>query len=387
MNFAMRKKLVFVTLVLLLAVILSGCACGPVRGTTWAGLTATDSTAYIADGSLVFAVNLTDGAQVWQYPAKANSKQLFYTTPVLTEDGLIIVGSSGTDHVLVAINPNDMDGETKSPRVSWTFSGAEDHWVAAPLIVGDKLFAPNSDGNVYVLNLSDGQSVKEAEKVIEVGGRLWAKPTADAEGRRIFITSLDHSVVAIDAVTYEELWHADLDAAIPDSVVIGSDGMLYVGTLDSKFEKFDPATGEHQTVFTTDGWLWGTPVVNGDSILVADLTGKLYSYNTSTNAIAWSTQPDGAITASPVVVSDSILVVTESGTTEDDPGSLYAISADGASILWTEAISGERSGKIYSTPVVTKDLILVAPLGADGYLYAYNLEGRETSWSPFTPGE
>lgn len=383
----MRKKLVFVTLVLLLAVILSGCAGGPVRGTTWAGLTATDSTAYLADGSFVYAVNLNDGTQAWQYPAKANSKQVFYTTPVLTEDGLVIVGSSGTDHVLVAINPNDKDPETGSPREAWTFSGSKDHWVAAPLVVGDTLFAPNSDGNVYVLNLADGQSVKEAEKVIEVGGRLWAKPTADAEGRRIFVTSLDHSVVAIDAETYEVLWHADLDAAIPDSVVIGSDGMLYVGTLDSKFEKFDPATGSHETVLTTDGWLWGTPVVNGESILIADLTGKVYSFNSSTGAVEWSIQPDGAITASPVILPGSILIATESGETEEDSGSLYAISADGESILWSEEIGGERSGKIYSTPVVTKDLILVAPLGADGYLYAYNLEGREASWSPFTPGK
>ena len=387
MNFAMRKKLVFVTLVLLLAVILSGCAGGPVRGTTWAGLTATDSTAYLADGSFVYAVNLNDGTQAWQYPAKANSKQVFYTTPVLTPEGYVIVGSSGTDHVLVAINPNDKDPETGSPREAWAFSDVKDHWVAAPLIVGDKLFAPNSDGNLYVLNLADGQSVKKAEKVIELGGRLWAKPTADAEGKRIFVTSLDHSVVAIDTTTYEVLWHVDLDAAIPDSVVVGADGLLYVGTLDSKFEKFDPATGEHETVLTMDGWLWGTPTVNGDTIYIADLTGKVYSYNSSTGAVDWSTQPDGAITASPVILPGSILIATESGKTEDDPGSLYAISLDGKSILWNEAISGERSGKIYSTPVVTKDLILVAPLGADGYLYAYNLEGREASWSPFTPGK
>lgn len=382
----MRKKLVFVTLALLAAVLLSGCAGGPVRGTTWAGLAADDTIAYLADGSFVFAVNLNDGRLAWQYPAEANSKQVFYTTPVLTPEGYVIVGSSGTDPILVAIDPGDINPDTKSPGEAWTFSGAGDHWVAAPLIVGDKLFAPNSDGNLYILDLADGQSVKEAEKVVELGGRLWAQPTADAEGKRVFITSLDHSVIAIDAVTYEELWHVDLDAAVPDSVVIGSDGMLYVGSLDSKFEKFDPATGEHQTVMSTDEWLWGTPVVSGDNIYLADLSGKLYAYNTSTGAVDWSIQPDGAITASPVVLPDFILVATEAGKTEDDPGNLYAVSPDGR-ILWNEEISGEQVGKIYSTPVVAGELILVAPLGADGYLYAYDLEGREANWSPFTPGE
>ena len=269
----MRKKLVFVTLVLLIAVILSGCAGGPVRGASWAGLAANETTAYLADGAFVYAVNLNDGTEVWHYPAKADSKQLFYATPVITADGLIIVGSAGTNHVLAAIDPNDVDSETKAASEAWKFTAAKDHWVAAPLIVGDKLFAANGDGNIYVLNLSDGKSTKEAEKVIELGGRLWAQPITD--GTRVFVTSLDHSVIAIDAATYEILWHEDLTSAIPGSAIIGADGMLYVGTLDSHFEKIDPATGKHETVFTTDGRLWGSPVVKDDNIYIADQTGKL----------------------------------------------------------------------------------------------------------------
>jgi len=381
----MRKKPVFVTLVLLIAVILGGCAGGPIRGTTWAGLAANDTTAYLADGSFVFAVNLNDGRQAWQYPAKANSKQLFYATPVFTPEGYVIIGSSGTDHILVAIDPNDINPETQSPAEAWTFTDAKDHWVAAPLIVGDKLFAANSDGNIYVLNLSDERSTKEAEQVIELGGRLWAQPITD--GERVFVTSLDHSVVAIDAKTYEILWHEDLTSAIPGSAVIGADGMLYVGTLDSHFEKIDPATGEHETVLTTEGWLWGTPAVEGDNIFIADLTGELYSYNTSTGANNWpSIKPDGAVTASPLILPGYILFATESGRTEEDPGNLFAVSPEGK-IMWNEEISGTKSGKIYTTPVLAGDLILVAPLGAEGYLYAYSLDGREASWSPFIPGK
>ena len=381
----MRKKLVFVTLALLVASILSGCVGGAVRGTTWAGLAANGDTAYLADGALVYAVNLNDGREVWHYPAKADSKQLFYATPVITPDGLVIVGSAGTNHILVALDPNDIDSETKSPAEAWKFTGAKDHWVAAPLVVGDKLFAANGDGNVYVLNLNDGKSTKEAEKVIESGGRLWAQPITD--GERVFVTSLDHSVIAIDAATYEILWHEDLTSAIPSSAVIGADGMLYVGSLDSKFEKFDPATGKHETVLTTEDWLWGTPVAEGDNIYLADLTGNLYSYNTSTGTNNWSSiKPDGPVTASPVVLPDYILFATEYGTTEDKPGNLFAVSREGK-IVWNEEISGEKGGKIYTTPVFAGDLILVAPLGAEGYLYAYDLDGRQASWSPFIPGQ
>jgi outer membrane protein assembly factor BamB len=377
----MRKKLVLVTLFLLTAVILSGCVGGAARGTTWAGLTANGNTAYLADGPVVYAINLNDGREIWHYPAKANSKQLFYATPAITADGLVIVGSSGTDHLLVAINPNDIDPETKSPKEAWRFTGAKDHWVAAPLIMGDTLFAANGDGNVYVLNLSDGQSTKQAAKVIELGGRLWAQPITD--GTRVYVTSLDHSVVAIDAMTYEVLWHEEMTSAIPGSAVIGADGMLYVGSLDSKFEKFDPATGKHETALSTNGWLWGTPAMEGDNIFIADLEGEIYSYNTATGANNWSSiKPDGPVTAGPLVLEDYVLFATEHGTTDKDPGNLFAISREGK-ILWNEAVDG----KIYTTPVIAEDLILVAPLGAEGYLYAYTFDGRPASWSPFTPGE
>ncbi|MFT3890390.1 MAG: PQQ-binding-like beta-propeller repeat protein [Anaerolineales bacterium] len=381
----MRKKLVFVTLILLVAVLLSGCA-GPVRGTTWAGLAASETTAYLADGAMVYAINLSDGTEAWHYPAKADTKKLFYATPAITTDGLVIVGSAGTNHLLAAINPKDIDPDTGSPKEAWTFTGAKDHWVAAPLIIGDKLFAANGDGNIYVLNLTDGQSIKVAEKTIEVGGRLWAQPTTD--GTRIFVTSLDHSVAAIDAATYEILWHQDLTSAILGSPVIGADGMLYVGTLNSHFEKIDPATGNHETVLTTDGRLWGSPAVKDDSIYVADLNGYLYAYDTTSGSNTWSSiKPDGAITAGPLVLPDAILFATEAGATDKDPGNLYAVNTDGTT-KWNKKLGGQKSGKIYTTPVLAGNLILVAPLGADGYLYAYNAsDGSEVTWSPFTPGK
>jgi outer membrane protein assembly factor BamB len=386
MIFSMRKKLVFVTLILLVAVLLSGCTSGAVRGTTWAGLAASENTAYLANGAYVYAINLTNGTEAWHYPAKADAKQLFYATPAITPDGLVIVGSSGTNHLLVAVNPNDISPDTKSPAEVWKFTAAKDHWVAAPLVIGNKLFAANGDGNIYVLNLNDGKSVKTAEKVIEVGGRLWAQPITD--GTRIFVTSLDHSVVAIDAATYSVLWHKDLTSAILGSPVVGADGMLYVGTLDSHFEKIDPATGAHETVLTTDGRLWGSPTVKADNIYVADLNGQLYSYNTGTGTNDWSSvKPDGAVTASPVILPDTILFATETGTTDKDPGTLFAINSDGT-VKWNKKLSGQKSGKIYTTPVLAGNLILVAPLGADGYLYAYNLnDGSEVTWSPFAPGK
>jgi outer membrane protein assembly factor BamB len=362
----MRKKLIFITTILLGAFLLSACAGGAGRGMSWPGLASDKNMVYLADGPFVYAVSLADGKEVWRYPGKRDSKLIFYSTPVVTPDGLIIVGSAGTDHSLLALNPND----TNAPVEEWKFSGAKDHWVAAPLIVENKLFAVNSDGNLYVLDLQDGRSSKEAT-VVQLGGRLWSQPTTD--GERVYITSLDHSVIAVDAKTYKVLWHKDVGGAVPGSAVLSKDGSLYVGSLDSQLEKFDPATGDHQSVLDAKNWLWGTPSLEGDTLFFGDVDGNFYSFNTSTAKLNWNPiKPDSAITASPLVLGDSILVATESG-------SIYEVSKDGQSKLWSQP-----GGQIYTAPIQAGDLILVAPLGTEGYIYAYTQDGKQ-AWQPFTP--
>jgi outer membrane protein assembly factor BamB len=360
----MSKKIVFTTIALLAAVFLSGCTGGPVRGTTWPGLTADDNTAYLADGPFVYAINLKDGKQLWRYPEDSNAKLAFYSTPVITPDGHIIVGSSGSTYSLVALNPADINPQTNSPTEAWIFNGADDHWVAPPLVVDDKIFAVNADGNLYILDLQDGQSAKQAVKTIKVDGRLWSQPVTD--GERVFITSLDHSVVAVDVNTYEILWHENVNGAVPGSAVLGADGMLYVGSLASQLVRFDPATGNHSPVLDAGYWIWSTPSVDGDTLYFGDLDGRFYSFNTATSSLNWSpVQPDGPITASPLVQGESILLATESGT-------IYALDREGK-VLWSQAVGG----KIYTTPVSAGGLTLVAPLEADFYLAALDQNGRQ----------
>jgi outer membrane protein assembly factor BamB len=366
----MRKKLIFVTTILLGAFLLSACAGGPIHGSTWPGLATDGSLIYLADGPFIYAISLGDGREIWRYPAERNNKLVFYSNPAVTPDGLVIVGSAGTDHSLIALSPNDINPDTNAPFEAWKFTGAKDYWVAAPLVLENKLFAVNADGNLYVLDLQDGRSSKEATVVELGGGRLWSQPTTD--GERVYITSLDHSVFAVDINTYEVVWHKDLGGAVPGSAVLTEDGTLYVGSLDSKLEKFDPASGDHQAVVDAENWVWSSPSLDGDTLYFGDVDGNLYSFNTSTGSLNWKpVKPDGPITASPLVREEHILLATESGT-------IFAVDRDGK-VLWSEEIGG----KIYTTPVAAGDLTIVAPLETDFYLAALDLNGRQV-WT-FTP--
>ena len=366
----MSKKLILVTLILLSTVLLSACAGGAIRGMSWPGLATDGNLAYLSDGPFVYAVSVGDGRQMWKYPGERNNKLVFFATPVITPDGLIIVGSAGTDNSLIALNPNDIDPNTNAPFEAWKFTGARDHWMAPPLVFENKLFAVNADGNLYILDLQDNQSAKDATVVELNGGRLWAQPTTD--GERIYITSLDHSIMAVDANTYDVLWREELAGAVPGSADLGGDGMLYVGSLASQLEQFDPATGDHQAVLDAENWIWSTPSLDGDTLYFSDVDGNFYSFNTAADRLNWKpVKPNGPITASPLVREDHILVATESG-------SVFALDRDGK-VLWTEEIGG----KIYTDPVAAGDMTIVAPLETEFYLAALDANGRQV-WT-FTP--
>src|SRR5512138_76447 len=114
-NFSMSKKFLFLTVALFVAVLLSGCSSSASRGTTWPGLAANNDVAYLADGYSVYAVSLKDGKQLWHYPENRNSKLLFYATPYVTSNGLVVLGSAGNTYTLVAVDPNKMDPNAKTP--------------------------------------------------------------------------------------------------------------------------------------------------------------------------------------------------------------------------------------------------------------------------------
>lgn len=365
----MKKKLIVVTIILLGAFLLSACAGGARHGATWPGLVTDGKLIYLADGPFVYAVSLENGREIWRYPAERENALVFYSTPAVTSDGLVIVGSAGTDHSLIALSPNDINSDTKAPLEAWRFTGARDHWMAAPLVIENKLFAVNGDGNLYILDLQEEGSSKEAT-VVELGGRLWAQPTTD--GERVYITSLDHDVIAVDATTYDVVWHEKVGGAIPGSAVVSEDGNLYVGSLASQLVKFDPVSGSHETVLDADNWVWGTPSLDGDTLYFSDVDGNFYSFNTSTGGQNWNPiKPNGPVTASPLVREEYILLATESG-------SIYAVDRDGK-VLWSQDVGG----KIYTTPIAVDDLTLVAPLETEFYLGALGLDGRQV-WT-FTP--
>lgn len=354
------KRLTLFFLLAIGATILSACTGAPLSN-TWPGLAADEQRAYVSSGSFIYAVDLQNGREVWRYPAEADSKRLFFANAVITEDRQLLIGSAGTSRPFVSLDP-----ETGAENWTEPFLGAKGAWVAPPLVMDDVIYAPNTDGFLYLLDMR-GRAIADP---IELGGALWSKPVTD--GILLYATSLDHHLHVIDPVRRVANSPVNLGGAAPGSPVIWNNS-IYAGSFASTLVEINPYGG-NEIIAQADNWIWGTPVLDGETLYYADLSGKVYSLDLATGRQNWDRlQPNGPIVASLLVVGNRIYVATEAGP-------LLALDRDG-NIVWEKT----PGGSIYTTPVVSGDLILVAPYQAEFALAAYDADGRQ-AWT-FTPGK
>lgn len=357
------KRLIFLILLIIGTLFISACSGNGGRNavTNWSGLTADSERAYISTGSFIYAVNVTTGKEIWKYPSEASRELLFYATPVLTEDGQLLVGSEGTNHAFISL-----DTATGNEKWSEPFSGAKSAWVAPPLVFNNTIYAPNTDGSVYVLDMTG----KEIADPIQLDGALWSAPVTD--GAFIYVASLNHKLYIIDPATNEINYSVDVGGAAPASPVVSENG-IYLSSFSSDLQFID-SNGKSQTFASPSDWVWGTPALDSATLFYADLSGNIYSSDIASGNQNWNElKVDGAVVASLLVVQDQIYVVTEAG-------SIISLDRDGKTI-WQEKI-GEKV-KIYTTPVFSNDLILVAPYQSEFALAAYDATGEQV-WT-FTP--
>ncbi len=180
------------------ALLLTGCSGAALTPSSWPGLAADAETAYVASNQAVYAVDLATGAERWRFPSEPNRAIALYAPPLITDDGLIILG--GFDKVVHAIHASD-----GSP--AWTFAQAKDRFVGGASQAGDLILVPSSDHTLYALQRASGALVWS----FETGAPLWAAPLVDGEA--VYLPSQDHTLYALDLRTGKPLWSSDLSGA------------------------------------------------------------------------------------------------------------------------------------------------------------------------------
>jgi outer membrane protein assembly factor BamB len=364
------QKIAIVILLAFTALILAGCTGAGGGVNNWPGMTVTGDVAYLADGASIYGIDLTNGTQKWVFPERQQSggiiESLFNRGP---NYGILFAPPAIDGEMMVIGNyTKELFGiNITNSTEMWKFTDADDRYIGGALIASDYVFAPNADGNLYILK-KNGQLVK----TITTTGPLWSTPVLN--GTVVYLSGLDHNLHAYDLKSLDQLWQTDLGGALVASPVLDADGNLLVGNISGLLSKVDGKTGKILDQTTLSGGIWSKPVINDGKVYIGVQSGDFYALDEkklSQKPILINTS--SSVIASPVLVPDGVVYVNEGGNVANLKTDL------------TENWHQKLTGQLYSDPVLVGDLILVPVKGGDVLLQSIKTNGA-LSW-PFKPGK
>ncbi len=379
----MKKfTLIFVLALIGLSLLITSCS-GGISVNAWPSVTPGEDVVYLASGYYIYRKPIkSDTAKYWFYPTTTDSAKVFFSAPAVSED-LVVAGSwySGKD------GKYGLYGITMNGAEAWStpFLEAKGRWIASPAICGDRIYAPNMDQNIYILDThgsrlstygKESYAADVNQDVDKVNmGSFWAQPVCDEEN--VYISNLNHYLLAFkqgDALQF--LWRADIKAALVASPAILPDGNLVIGNINGGLYVINSRNGDIVHSVELDGGIWSKPTIAGDAIYVGTQAGSVYKLNT--DLVIQSGSPyilGGAVTGGGAVAEDGVYFGT-------DAGLIFKI---GTNDEVTQVPTG-ASGKYYSDPVIVNNT-LIFPITGGGttLMFLLNLSNNEPD--TFTPAQ
>jgi outer membrane protein assembly factor BamB len=346
------KKYFLILLLALIALSLSSCTGRRVVATGWSEITLKEDVAYFSYGPQVYALNLKNGTQKWLYPAEPETGVDFYAAPVFADNGTQLIVAS-YDSNLYSIDP-------ATGRKIWSFTNAENRYIASPLVTDLGIFAPSSDNKLYAVDLN-GIPLWEP---FETGEPIWASPAWSESCGCIYLASMDHILYAINPETGSLVWKTeDLGGPIVSKPAVSESGLVIVSTFNDEVVALDEKSHRVEWRFNTSDWAWASPVIDGEQVYVSDLSGTFYALELESGNLLWQLQPGGSIVSAPLVQDGQIYFST-------DASSLVVISTDGV-VQRNLPIEG----KLFASPASDGDIIVLAPSEAEFFLIGLNQNG------------
>ncbi len=337
---------------LLLTLALFTTACARTAPSSWPGLRVHDDTLYVANQQHVYALSLPDGQVRWTFPAEADRDRTFFAAPTPAGD-LLLVG--GYDNVLYAL-----DAQTGTER--WTFTQARDRYIASPLAAHGRIYAPNADGTLYVL---DEQG--HLKWTFASAAALWAQPVLD--NGRLYLASMDHTLYVLDPQSGQVQWQTTLPGALPAAPAVTEDG-VFVAALAPVLTALEPEDGAVRWQQELQGWVWHQPVVADGLVVVADMQGTVYAFEAQGGEPRWTYHAGAAVVAQPAIHQGTLYIATQSG-------DLIALTWPEGQEQWRRHVQElEEDG--FAGPILIAaehELLFTPTMNSKRFFYAWTLDG------------
>ncbi len=369
------KIAVLVVIVVLSSTLVS---CYPGQGQAaggWSGTACHEGIVYsgTTDGRVV-AVNATNRDLLWSRllvtegagglgcgPAVVAAAM--YTTPVVVDDFVYVGTYTAQGGRMYALSVTDGDIIWEYPR-GGAYIGAI---VGGPVASDDTLYVSSSDGSVHALALSTFTLRWKSEQLAD---KLWTSPSV--VGDTVYVSTFDGHMYALSAETGELLdWSFEHEAGFASSPVI-QDGIVYVGSFDNNLYAVEIGAGEPLWTFAGAKWFWAPPLVHEGVVYAGCLDGEIHALDAKTGEVLGEFDAGTPVVSSPVLNNDLLIVV-------DDSGTVYVFDLDAEpSGRLTPVTTVSIDSTVKSSFCAREGTVYVR--GDDNQLYVVDIVAGWVSW-------
>jgi outer membrane protein assembly factor BamB len=242
----------------------------------------------------------------------------------------------------------------QQPRTQ-TFADVYDVYLSSPVVADGTVYFGSGDGHLYAVDAASGS----LRWRVRTGDVVHASP-ALAEGL-VIVGSWDGRLYAVDARSGQTRWtfQAGTDPLMFNQQGFQSsptvvDGVVYTGCRDANLYAIDARTGQEKWRFGTEGsWINSTPAVSGGRVHFATSDSARYHVlDAATGKPLHQGDTRAYVFSSPVVAGDVVLLGVLNG-------SLQARDKDSSALLWEFRTEAARSNQGW---VLTSDQRFNAPL-------------------------
>lgn len=266
------------------------------------------------DGRLL-ALELRTGELVWE--TQLESKLGFVTAPAI-RDGRIYIG--------------DIDGIfhcfDRTGKEQWKFT-TDAEIDSSANFYRDRVLFGSQDTNLYALDAESGELQWRVETADQV------RCSATVIENRGFVAGCDGALHVIDLDEGKETGAAPINS--PTGVTPAArDDFVFVGTEQAGFYCINWRTTEIVWQFDDpEGGLStrSSPALKGNQVVFGASNRRVYSLDTSSGEVQWTTLLKAKVESSPIIVDDRVLVGSSDGR-------FYMLELATGKILWQKQLNG-----------------------------------------------
>ncbi|MEM8857489.1 MAG: PQQ-binding-like beta-propeller repeat protein [Chloroflexota bacterium] len=261
-------------------------------------------------------------------------------------NGRIVAGFAQDDSSLYTGTSNNqiIAVDKDSGDLKWTLDTENAIW-SAPAILEDTIFASSIDRNIYAVNKDSGEIVWT--HVLNGAGA--GSPLISEDRERVYAGSFGSNftgeVIALDVTDGSDIWKAQA----ADWVWAGpaeAEGLLVYGDISGNVYAVDSVTGDQKWEAQVDGSIVGDVVISNGVVIVPSgdevtLEGFVTAYSLSGEQL-WQTEVASHLQSSPALINNGELVAVVYADAENSiPLGVEVLNVENGSKDWTWTLSEE----------------------------------------------